>query len=120
MNVKDIFNRFCIGLSCLILTSCWSWYECTLNSRGSSPLEKTYFLTSPDSALNATLEFQEYAGRLKDNLAITVAKIKSTMCNCGAITIPELHEKARLTLVSQVSISEGSAHDVILKEINNE
>ena len=53
-----------------------------------------------------------YAGRLKDNLAITVAKIKSTMCNCGSITIPELHEKARLTLVSDVSISEGSAHAV--------
>ena len=59
-----------------------------------------------------------YAGRLKDNLAVTVAKIKSTMCNCGSITIPELHEKARLTLVSDVSISEGSAHDVILKEID--
>ena len=59
-----------------------------------------------------------YAGRLKDNLAITVAKIKSTMCNCGSITIPELHEKARLTLVSNVSISEGSAHDVILKDID--
>ena len=61
-----------------------------------------------------------YAGRLKDNLEITVAKIKSTMCNCGSITIPELHEKARLTLVSDVSISEGSAHDVILKEIENQ
>ena len=61
-----------------------------------------------------------YAGSLKDNLAITVAKIKSTMCNCGSITIPELHEKARLTLVSEVSISEGSAHDVILKEIDNQ
>ena len=61
-----------------------------------------------------------YAGRLKDNLEITVAKIKSTMCNCGSITIPELHEKARLTLVSDVSISEGSAHDVILKEIDNQ
>lgn len=61
-----------------------------------------------------------YAGSLKDNLAITVSKIKSTMCNCGAITIPELHEKARLTLVSNVSIAEGSAHDVILKEIDNQ
>ena len=59
-----------------------------------------------------------YAGSLKDNLAITMAKVKSTMCNCGAITIPELHEKARLTLVSEVSISEGKAHDVILKEID--
>ena len=61
-----------------------------------------------------------YAGRLKDNLAVTVAKIKSTMCNCGSVTIPEFHEKARLTLVSDVSISEGSAHDVILKEIDNQ
>ena len=59
-----------------------------------------------------------YAGSLKDNLAITVSKIKSTMCNCGCITIPELHEKARLTLVSQISIVEGGAHDVILKEVD--
>ena len=61
-----------------------------------------------------------YAGRLKDNLAITVAKIKSTMCNCGAVTIPKKKKKARLTLVSDVSISEGSAHDVILKEIDSQ
>ncbi len=61
-----------------------------------------------------------YAGRLKDNLAITCAKIKSTMCNCGSITIPELHEKARLTIVSDVSISEGKAHDVILKDIDTD
>ena len=61
-----------------------------------------------------------YAGSLKDNLDITFAKIKSTMCNCGAITIPELHEKERLTLVSNVSIAEGSAHDVILKEIEKQ
>lgn len=58
-----------------------------------------------------------YAGPLKDNLNITVNKIKSTMCNCGSISIPEFHEKARLTLVSNISIKEGSAHDVILKEI---
>ena len=61
-----------------------------------------------------------YAGRLKDNLAVTVSKIKSTMCNCGSISIPEFHEKARLTLVSEVSISEGSAHDVILKEVDSQ
>ena len=61
-----------------------------------------------------------YAGRLKDNLALTVAKIKSTMCNCGSISIPEFHKKARLTLVSNVSIAEGSAHDVILKEVDNQ
>ena len=56
-----------------------------------------------------------YAGSLKENLVVTVSKIKSTMCNCGVISIPELHEKARLTLVSSVSITEGGAHDVILK-----
>ena len=61
-----------------------------------------------------------YAGRLKDNLNVTCAKIKSTMCNCGSITIEELHQKARLTLVSNVSIKEGSAHDVILKEVEKQ
>ena len=60
-----------------------------------------------------------YAGPLKDNLAVTVSKIKSTMCNCGSITIKELHEKARFTYVSAVSIKEGGAHDVILKEYDN-
>ena len=58
-----------------------------------------------------------YAGHLKENLAVTVAKIKSTMCNCGSITLPEFHEKARLTMVSAVSIKEGGAHDVTLKQV---
>ncbi len=57
-----------------------------------------------------------YAGSLKDNVAITLAKVKSTMCNCGALTIPELQEKATLTLVSATSIVEGGAHDVIQKD----
>ena len=56
-----------------------------------------------------------YAGRLKDNVAMTLAKIKSTMCNCGALTIPELQKKAVITLVSATSIVEGGAHDVIRK-----
>ncbi|MNN74974.1 inosine 5-monophosphate dehydrogenase [compost metagenome] len=60
--------------------------------------------------------FIPYAGRLKDNLDITVSKIKSTMCNCGALTIPELQQKARLTTVSSTTIVEGGAHDVIQKE----
>ncbi len=57
-----------------------------------------------------------YAGNLKDNVAMTLAKVKSTMCNCGALTIPELQEKATLTLVSATSIVEGGAHDVIQKD----
>ena len=60
-----------------------------------------------------------YAGSLHDNLNITLSKIRSTMCNCGALTIPELQDKARLTLVSSVSIVEGGAHDVLVKDQNN-
>lgn len=57
-----------------------------------------------------------YAGKLKDNLELTLGKIRSTMCSCGAITIPDLKSKARITMVSSTSIIEGGAHDVILKE----
>ena len=57
-----------------------------------------------------------YAGSLKDNVNLTTSKIRSTMCNCGALTIPELQKKAKLTLVSATSLVEGGAHDVLLKE----
>lgn len=57
-----------------------------------------------------------YAGKLKDTLDITLAKIKSTMCSCGAKDILELKKTARLTPVSATSIVEGGAHDVILKD----
>ena len=60
-----------------------------------------------------------YAGALTDGVAITLHKIRSTMCNCGALTLPELREKAKLTLVSAVSIVEGGAHDVQLKDSSN-
>jgi len=57
-----------------------------------------------------------YAGSLKDNVGMTLSKVRSTMCNCGAVTIPELQKKAKITLVSATSIVEGGAHDVVLKE----
>lgn len=57
-----------------------------------------------------------YAGSLKDNVALSLSKVKSTMCNCGALTIKELQEKAKITLVSATSIVEGGAHDVIQKD----
>jgi len=57
-----------------------------------------------------------YAGSLKDNVTLSLNKVKSTMCNCGALTIPELQKNAKLTLVSATSIVEGGAHDVILKD----
>jgi IMP dehydrogenase len=59
-----------------------------------------------------------YAGKLRDNLDITLGKIRSTMCSCGAVTIKELKENAKITLVSSTSIVEGGAHDVILKDSN--
>lgn len=57
-----------------------------------------------------------YAGSLKDNVDKTISKVKSTFCNCGALNIPEMREKAKFTLVSSTSIVEGGAHDVIRKE----
>jgi IMP dehydrogenase len=57
-----------------------------------------------------------YAGSLKDNVNLSLNKVKSTMCNCGVLNIPELQKDTKLTLVSATSIVEGGAHDVILKE----
>lgn len=57
-----------------------------------------------------------YAGSLKDNVRLSLNKVKSTMCNCGVMGIEELQQKAKLTLVSATSIVEGGAHDVILKD----
>lgn len=57
-----------------------------------------------------------YAGALKDGVYTSLSKVRSTMCNCGALTIPELREKAKLTVVSSTSIVEGGSHDVLLKD----
>ena len=56
-----------------------------------------------------------YAGSLHDNVTKSLYKVKSTMCNCGVLTIPDLQRDAKLTLVSATSIVEGGAHDVTLK-----
>ena len=60
-----------------------------------------------------------YAGSLSDNVRQSLLKVKSTMCNCGTLTIKDLQENAKLTLVSATSIVEGGAHDVILKDSVN-
>jgi IMP dehydrogenase len=80
-----------------------------------------------DMGGNPALKFEEgvdsyvpYAGKLKDNLEITLGKVKSTMCSCGTFTIPELKKEAKITLVSSTSIIEGGAHDVILKDTKGE
>ncbi|MBC8594506.1 IMP dehydrogenase [Oscillospiraceae bacterium N12] len=76
-----------------------------------------------DMGGTASLKFEEgvdsyvpYAGKMKDNLAVTLGKMRATMCSCGAITIPELQKNAKITMVSSTSIVEGGAHDVILKD----
>ena len=73
----------------------------------------------------AKLNFEEgvdsyvtYAGSLRDNVARSLYKVKSTMCNCGVTTIPDLQRDAKLTLVSSVSIVEGGYHDVTLRATN--
>lgn len=57
-----------------------------------------------------------YAGYLKDGVASTIYKVKSTMCNCGSLDIRHFYDNAKLTLISQTSIVEGGAHDVIVKD----
>ena len=71
---------------------------------------------------NTKLTFEEgvdsyvtYAGSLHDNVEASLYKVKSTMCNCGVINIPDLQKNAKLTLVSSVSIVEGGYHDVTLR-----
>ncbi len=60
-----------------------------------------------------------YAGSLRDNVTKSLYKVKSTMCNCGVVTIPDLQRDAKLTLVSATSIVEGGSHDVMLKTNSN-
>ena len=57
-----------------------------------------------------------YAGSLKDNVTQTLNKVRSTMCNCGVLNIPDLQKNAKITLVSPTSIVEGGSHDVMLKD----
>ena len=78
-----------------------------------------------DMGGSSKLSFEEgvdsyvpYAGSLKDNVNLSLSKVIHTMCNCGALTIPELQQKAKITLVSATSIVEGGAHDVLLKDGN--
>ena len=79
-----------------------------------------------DSGGEKKLSFEEgvdsyvpYAGKLHDNISITLNKIRSTMCNCGVLSIEEFKSKARLTLVSSASIVEGGPHDVVLKDMGH-
>ncbi|MDO4807475.1 MAG: IMP dehydrogenase [Coriobacteriales bacterium] len=81
----------------------WQRYDLGGNKKGLS------FVEGVDS-------YVPYAGSLKDGVDGSLAKVRSTMCNCGALDLEELRNKAKITLVSATSLVEGGAHDVILKD----
>ena len=58
-----------------------------------------------------------YVGTLEDKLDGTLSKIRSTMCNLGSLNLETLARTARLTIVSPASITEGGAHNVVVKKI---
>ncbi len=60
-----------------------------------------------------------YAGPLHDNVAKSLYKVRSAMCNCGFTNIPDLQKGAKMTVVSATSIVEGGYHDVMLKTSGN-
>ncbi|MFA6776519.1 MAG: IMP dehydrogenase, partial [Sphaerochaetaceae bacterium] len=82
-----------------------NWQRYDLGGKGG----KLSFVEGVDS-------YVPYAGTLKDNVQMTLSKVKSTMCNCGCLTIKDLQEHAKIALVSETSIVEGGAHDVLLKD----
>jgi len=85
----------------------WQRYDLGGNKKGLS------FVEGVDS-------YVPYAGPLKENVDNSLLKVRSTMCNCGALTLSELRDKARITLVSSTSLVEGGAHDVLLKDANQQ
>ncbi len=56
-----------------------------------------------------------YAGSLYDSVALTMAKIKSTMVSCGSTTLPAFYEHARLVPISAQSYMQNS-HEVAVRD----
>ena len=53
-----------------------------------------------------------YSGPLSDKVDVSLIKLRSTMCNVGVLSIPEFHQKARLTRVSEMTVVEGGTSTV--------
>lgn len=51
-------------------------------------------------------------GSVKEVTAVTLAKLRSTMCNCGSLTLREFSENAILTRISEQSFVEGGTSNV--------
>lgn len=85
-----------------------NWQRYDLDGNGHQPKNLTF-----EEGVDALVP---YAGKLKDNLALTTAKLKSAMCNCGSLSLQEFYQKAILTLVSSLSLREGGTNDVVLRK----
>jgi IMP dehydrogenase len=53
------------------------------------------------------------AGPLREVLDVTTAKLKSTMCNCGALALQEFGRKAVLTRISEQSYVESGTSNIV-------
>lgn len=53
-----------------------------------------------------------YSGPLGPKMDVSMTKLKSTMCNLGVASLKELHEKAVLTRVSEMTLIEGGTSSV--------
>ncbi len=53
-----------------------------------------------------------YSGTLSDKMEVSLVKLKSTMCNVGVLSLKEMHEKAQLTKVSEMTVVEGGTSTV--------
>lgn len=56
--------------------------------------------------------FVPCAGPLAEQVEITVAKLKSTLCNVGALDLKEFRERARLTIISALTVTESGTSSI--------
>jgi IMP dehydrogenase len=55
-------------------------------------------------------------GSVSEVLSVTMAKVRATMCNVGALTLREFTDGAVLTVVSEQSIVEGGTSNIVRPE----
>ncbi len=53
-----------------------------------------------------------YSGPLNDKVSVSVAKLKSTLCNVGSLNLKDFHEKVVITRVSEMTLVEGGTSHV--------
>jgi IMP dehydrogenase len=78
-----------------------------------------YQYNEPDDG-GPSMKFEEgvdayvpIVGSVSDVLEVTIAKLRSTMCNMGAMNLREFAEKAVLTRISEQTFVEGGTSNVI-------